>query len=435
MKIAVIGMGKIGLPLAVQYARKGHDVIGVDINSKTVDSINQGKEPFPEEAHLQEFLSEVIELQRLKATLSYEEAVSVADAIVVVVPLFVDENANPDFEAMDSATENIGRYLRKGSVVCYETTLPIGTTRTRFTPRLEKESGMEVGKDFSVVFSPERVFTGRIFADLRKYPKIVGGVTDSCGLKGMEFYESVLEFDYRPELKNPNGVWKVESADSAEFVKLAETTYRDVNIGLANQFAKYADKLNVNIYEVIESANSQPYSHIHQPGISVGGHCIPVYPQFYLWGDPSATIVKFSRECNSFMPKYMAEKVHEFLKHSQKKSILILGASYRDRVKEMAYSGIFPLKFELEQRGFEVEVFDSLFSPEELQSYGLQPMTSPTENFVSVIVQNSSVEFLEMFSDASKWLGLTAIFDGRNLFGGKSPLLNVPLLGLGIKDA
>ena len=283
MNIAVIGMGKIGLPLAVQYAKKGNSVIGVDINPKTVELINQGLEPFPEEAYLKEYLRDVVSKQKLRATIDYSEAIKPADVIIVVVPLFINETAEPDFVEMDKATALIGANIKKGSLICYETTLPIGATRNRFVPSLEKNSGMKVGIDFHVVFSPERVFTGRIFEDLRKYPKIVGGITQICSEKGVNFYSKVLDFDERIDLTKPNGVWKVENTESAEFVKLAETTYRDVNIGLANQFAIYADKIKVNIYEIIESANSQYFSHIHQPGISVGGHCIPVYPQFYLF--------------------------------------------------------------------------------------------------------------------------------------------------------
>ena len=174
MKIAVIGMGKIGLPLAVQYARKGHEVIGVDINQNTIDMINLGKEPFPEEVNLAEYLNEVVLAGKLKVTASYETAVTTADVVVVVVPLFVNISSEPDFASMDSATKLIGKYLKKGALVCYETTLPIGTTRTRFIPSLEQNSNLIAGVDFSVVFSPERVYTGRIFADLAKYPKIVG---------------------------------------------------------------------------------------------------------------------------------------------------------------------------------------------------------------------------------------------------------------------
>ena len=209
MKIAVVGMGKIGLPLAVQYAKKGNTVIGIDINLKTVELINKGLEPFPEEAHLKEYLADVVSKSLLKATLDYAEGIKTADVVVVVVPLFVNDKAEPEFSAMDQVTALIGSNLKKGSLICYETTLPIGTTRTRFVPSLEKQSGLKAGIDFNVVFSPERVFTGRIFEDLRKYPKIVGGITHECTNKGVGFYTQVLDFDKREDLAKPNGVWAV----------------------------------------------------------------------------------------------------------------------------------------------------------------------------------------------------------------------------------
>ena len=327
MKIAVIGMGKIGLPLAVQYAKKGNSVTGIDINPKTVDLINQGLEPFPEEAHLKEYLADVVGKGLLSATLDYEEGIKSADVVVVVVPLFVNDKAEPEFSAMDQATQSIGSYLKKGSLICYETTLPIGTTRARFVPALERQSGLKVGNDFNVVFSPERVFTGRIFEDLRKYPKIVGGITQECTTKGVGFYTKVLDFDKREYLAKPNGVWAVESTESAEFVKLAETTYRDVNIALANQFAMYADKIGVNVYQVIEAANSQKFSFIHQPGISVGGHCIPIYPHFYLWGDPTANLIKEARKLNKEMVAYCINDIQVQLGNLTNLNILVLGVS------------------------------------------------------------------------------------------------------------
>jgi nucleotide sugar dehydrogenase len=412
MKIAVIGMGKIGLPLAVQYARKGHDVIGVDINAATVQSINEGLEPFPEEAHLQEYLSEVIKNGKLKATLNYQEAISDADAIVVVVPLFVDLNAQPDFKAMDSATENIGKHLKPGALVCYETTLPIGTTRNRFTPTLEKLTGMRVGEDFSVVFSPERVFTGRIFSDLRKYPKIVGGVSQKCTRKGKIFYESVLDFDARSDLTKPNGVWCLQSSESAEFVKLAETTYRDVNIALANQFAMYADSIGQNIYEIIEAANSQSYSHLHQPGISVGGHCIPIYPQFYLWNDNKASIVKVARELNKEMPNYAIDRLESVTGSLKEKVVLILGISYRPNVKETAFSGVFDLVQAVENLGGKCQVLDPLFTKEEIEAIGLSVFDGKKEKIKAIIVHTAHQEFRNF--EFKEYSNNQVIYDGRN---------------------
>jgi nucleotide sugar dehydrogenase len=434
MTVCVVGLGKIGLPLAVQFARKGETVLGADINKVTVDTINMGIEPFPEEANLQEYLAEVVKLGKLRASTETTKCVESSDVVVVVVPLFVNANAEPDFRAMDSATEEIAKGLRKGTLVAYETTLPVGTTRNRFTKALEKISGLRVGEDFFVVFSPERVLTGRVFSDLRKYPKIVGGVTENCAERGRAFYSRVLDFDTRSDLNRENGVWVLNTCESAEFVKLAETTYRDVNIGLANQFAKFADSKGINVYDVIDASNSQPYSHIHQPGIAVGGHCIPIYPQFYVWGDPNASIVKAARESNLEMPSYMVSQIDKLLSLDKSKKVLILGASYREKVKELAFSGVFAIQEELENLGYEVEVLDPLFTDEELVSSGLRPLTSKFETFGAVVIQNSSQEFKKLFLSAEDWKGLVAIFDGRNLFKGKSPFKVVPLIGIGVSD-
>jgi nucleotide sugar dehydrogenase len=429
MKIAVIGMGKIGLPLAVQYAKKGNSVTGVDINSKTVELINQGLEPFPKEAYLGEYLKDVVNRQMLRATLDYSEAIKPADVIVVIVPLFMNEKAEPDFVEIDKATALIGTNIKKGSLICYETTLPIGTTRTRFVPLLEKNSGMKVGIDFHVVFSPERVFTGRIFEDLRKYPKIVGGVTQTCAGKGVNFYSKVLDFDVRDDLAKPNGVWEVESTESAEFVKLAETTYRDVNIALANQFAIHADKIGVNMYEIIDSANSQYFSHIHQPGISVGGHCIPVYPQFYLWNDSSATIVKEARITNSNMPKYAVNCMINVLGDLKGKNILVLGLSYRANVKESAFSGCFELNKEIKKYGANIEVIDPYFSTKEIEDLGLKSYSGINTGIDGIIVHTNHMEFTSILK--TPFPNCKAIIDGRNFLKNIKVINSIPIFSIG----
>jgi UDP-N-acetyl-D-glucosamine dehydrogenase len=414
MNIAVVGMGKIGLPLAVQYAKKGNTVIGIDINPKTIELINQGLEPFPEEAHLKEYLADVVSRGLLKATLDYAEGVKNADVVVVVVPLFVNDKAEPEFSAMDQATALIGSNLKKGSLICYETTLPIGTTRTRFVPLLEKQSGLKAGTDFNVVFSPERVFTGRIFEDLRRYPKIVGGITQDCTNKGVNFYSQVLDFDLRDDLTKPNGVWAVESAESAEFVKLAETTYRDVNIALANQFAMYADKIGVNVYEVIESSNSQKFSHIHEPGISVGGHCIPIYPQFYLWSDPEASIVRKARETNSQMPRYFVNEILKSFDTFKNLKVLILGISYRANVKEIAFSGAVELKNILVDSGAKVFALDPFYTKSEINEIGFEYEEDLSKGFDAVILHTNHREFSEI--DFKKFSKGTKLLDGRNFY-------------------
>ena len=371
MRIAVIALGKIGLPLAVQFASKGHEVIGVDVNAETVATVNAGKEPFPGEAHLAEKLAELVPAGRLRATTDYADAVPGADAVVLVVPLFVDEEtAQPDFGWMDAATRSLAEHLTAGTLVSYETTLPVGTTRNRWKPMIEDISGLTEGTDFHLVFSPERVLTGRVFADLRKYPKLVGGLSPEGAEKAREFYEAVLDFDERPDLARPNGVWDLGSAEASELAKLAETTYRDVNIGLANQFALFADKQGIDVHAVIEASNSQPYSHIHRPGIAVGGHCIPVYPRLYLSVDPDATIVRDARRVNAEMPERMVARAEEILGSLTGLRAVVLGAAYRGGVKETAFSGVFATVEALRSRGAEALVHDPLYTDEELAKLG-----------------------------------------------------------------
>lgn len=410
MNIAVVALGKIGLPLAAQFARKGNRVIGADVNADVVDAVNRGEEPFPGEAHLAEVLREVVGDGRLRATTDTTSAVSESDVVVVVVPLFVDSDGVPDFGWMDSATEMIAAGLRPGTLVSYETTLPVGITRERFLPMLEKGSGLRCGEDFSLVFSPERVLTGRIFADLRTYPKLVGGVDESSGRHGVEFYESVLDFDERPDLARANGVWNLGSSEASELAKLAETTYRDVNIGLANQFARFAATRGIDVMKVIDASNSQPYSHIHRPGVAVGGHCIPIYPRFYLWNDPEATVVRAAREANAAMPEYtvgLLEGAHGDLSGQR---VVILGASYRGGVKETAFSGVFAVAESLNRRGATVLVQDPLYSDAELERLGFAPYHFG-EQADAAVVQADHADYRTL--GAEQLPGIRTVVDGR----------------------
>jgi len=412
VKIAVIALGKIGLTLAVQFAEKGHDVIGVDVNPHTVELVNSGKEPFPGEAHLQEKLEKLVTDGRLRATSDYAEAVPGADAVVLVVPLFVDSEARPDFGWMDAATTSLGEHLTAGTLVSYETTLPVGTTRTRWKPLLEKLSGLKEGKDFHLVFSPERVLTGRVFADLRKYPKLIGSLSPEGTARATAFYESVLDFDERDDLPRPNGVWDLGTTEASELAKLAETTYRDVNIGLANQFARYAAQNGIDIYKVIEASNSQPYSHIHQPGIAVGGHCIPVYPRLYLWNDPEATIVRAAREANAGMPEYtigLLEGAHGDLNGQR---VVVLGAAYRGGVKETAFSGVFSAVESLRSRGATVFVHDPLYTDEELTGLGFEPY-HVGDAVDAAVVQANHEEYASL--TPADLPGIRTFIDGRRV--------------------
>lgn len=413
MRVAVVAMGKIGLPLAVQFASSGQEVIGVDVNEKTVDLINQAKEPFPGEAHLQDKLSELVPAGKLRATIDYADAIPDADAIVLVVPLFVnDETWQPDFGWMDQATRSLAEHLTPGTLISYETTLPVGTTRGRWKPLIEEISGLKEGEDFHLVFSPERVLTGRVFQDLRRYPKLVGGLTETGTQAAIKFYESVLQFDERPDLPRENGVWDMGNAEAAEMAKLAETTYRDVNIGLANQFAVYADKVGIDVQKVIDACNSQPYSHIHHPGIAVGGHCIPVYPRLYLSTDPDASVVRTARTYNAGMPEYVVSRVEEVLGDLKDVKVTVLGASYRGAVKETAFSGVFATVDSLRKRGAKVLVHDPMFSDEELAGFGWDAYHFG-EEVTAAIVQADHAEYKTI--GAKDLPGIKLLFDGRRV--------------------
>ena len=408
MNITVIGLGKIGLPLAVYLSKRNH-VIGLDNNKNVVEQINSGQEPFPGEKNLKKNLKEVLASQKLSATLDVSKAIKSADVILICVPLVIDKYNEPDFFNIDSVVTEIGKHVVNNTLIVFETTLPVGTTRNRFSKSIEKISNLEVGKDIFIVFSPERVLTGRVFEDLVKYPKLVGGVTSLCTKKGVDFYKSVLEF--KDNLLG-DGVWALENCETAEFTKIAETTYRDVNIGLANEFALYAKKKKINITQVIKAANSQPYSNIHTPGISVGGHCIPVYPHFYLSDNPDSTIVYAARMRNQSMPAHTIEEIKKKFSSLEGMSIGILGISYRTGVKEAAFSGALTLLELLKNEGASVYGYDPFFTAAELKSLGFE-CAENYSNLNGIIIHTAHSEFYDL--DPNKIRALKFIFDGRNM--------------------
>src|SRR6266849_1627977 len=272
--VAVVGLGKIGLPLAVQYAQHGWYVLGCDINPHVVETINLGQSPVHEEPGLIAGVDAMVSRGLLHATLDMTEAVRQAKVVGVIVHVSINAQYDVDFQTIDVVTAAIGAGLQPGTLVIYETTLPVGTTAQRCASILERTAKLQAGVDFLLAYSPERVSSGTIFRDLRTYPKVVGGIDERSTSAGVQFYQSVLDAE----------VITMASADEAEFVKLIETTYRDVNIALANEYAQFADARGLNVAAAIAAANTQPYSHIHSPGVGVGGHCIPVYPYFLLAG-------------------------------------------------------------------------------------------------------------------------------------------------------
>ena len=398
MRAVVVALGKVGLPLAARIALAGHEVVGADVDPRVVETVNRGEAPFPNEAGLPEALASTVADGRLRAVVDTAEAVaSGPDLVVAVPPLVVDAGARPDWGILDAVVSDIGRGLRAGTTVSIETTVPVGTTRSRVAPALEAASGLREGTDFHVVFSPERIFSGRAIADLDKYPKLVGGLSAAGEARGIELYRSFLDAEVRG----------LGSAEAAELSKLAETTYRDINIAFANELARYSDALGIDVLKVIDAANSQPYSHVHRPGIAVGGHCIPVYPRFLLAGDADARLPLAAREINERMPSYAADLLGDV----SGKRVLTLGIAYRGGVKETAFSGAFALRDALEARGAKVLVEDPLFSPDELRGHGFVPWDSDPIHAAVVQADHHEYETLE----ADDLPGVQVIVDGRGV--------------------
>lgn len=410
MRACVVGLGKIGLPLAVRFAESGIDTSGVDIDPVVVEAVGSGTSPFGGEEGLDAALREVVEARRLTATTSTREAVTASDVIVIVVPVLVDESGIPDFAALDDATLEVARGLQPGALVIVETTVPVGTTRNRVTPILEEVSGLEAGHDLKVAFSPERVSSGTVFRDLRRYPKLVGGIDDESAKAAAAFYEQALVFDPRDDLQRPNGVWVVESAEAAELTKLTETVYRDVNIALANEFARQAEEQGLDIWEIITAANSQPFSHIHRPGISVGGHCIPVYPHLYLATDPDASLPAHARRVNLAQPARLVNRLLQAAGSLEGRRVVVLGASYRNGVKEAAFSGVFELVRQVKRSGGIPLVHDPLFEVTELESLGFDPYSLGDEVDYA-IVHTDHDSYRRLGPDDLP--GCKAILDGR----------------------
>lgn len=379
-RVSVVGLGKVGLPLAVQFATHGAHVIGCDLNPAVVAAVNQGQTPIRDETNLGDWLAKVHAEGYLEATTDTTSAVSKSNVVVIIVPLLVDQDRHVDFRFIDSAVEAVGRGLKQGTLVSIETTLPVGTTRSRIASQLEAISGMKAGSEFFVAFSPERIRTGRIFRDLASYPKVVGGLGPRDTELASDFYGAMLDAD----------ILAVSSAESAELSKLLETTYRDINIAVANEFAVFAANRGLDVFEAIHAANSQPQSQIHVPGIGVGGHCIPVYPYFMIGNaeEDEIRLARVARQINDEMPFRVLEDIAPNLHQISDKRAIVIGLSYRANVKESAFSVAFSVVTALERLGFAVAIHDAHYTDEEVRALGLTPAAEAAiDDFPVVVVQ------------------------------------------------
>ncbi len=353
------------------------------------------------EPGLDEALPGLVVSGRLSATADPREGVADADVIVLIVPVDIDAALQPDFALLDAAVDAVASHVKRGALVICETTVPVGTTRNRITPRIAEASGLAPTIDFSAGFSPERVSSGRVLRDLATYPKIVGGIDEHSTARAAQFYREMLDAE----------VMTVRDAETAELSKLAETTYRDVNIALANEFARIADRHGVDVLQAIEAANSQPYSHIHAPGAGVGGHCIPVYPYFVM--DDEASLIVDARRINDDMAHYAASKLARALGTLEGATVVILGLAYRADVKESRHSSAFGLASALIGMGASVFVHDPLFAAEEIRAFGLEPATRFPLPADALVVQAWHRQYHGV--DFAKFEGLRAVLDGRGV--------------------
>jgi nucleotide sugar dehydrogenase len=405
VRVAVVGLGHIGLPLAVQYASRGHEVLGVDLDRRIVETLNGGASPHQDEQALIDRVPALVAEGRLRAATWEDADLAGADVVVVIVPVVVDAERQIDFAPIDAATADIARRIGPGTLVVYETTLPVGTTRGRFGPMLAAGSGLTLDEDLFLAFSPERVLVGRVFLDLHRYPKIVGGTSEESTRRAVAFYRSALD--------DGTEVWQVTNAETAEMTKLAETTYRDVNIAYANELARYASRRGIDVMEVIGAANSQPYSHIHQPGVGVGGHCIPVYPHFLFNDEPELRIPPLAREINESMGTFTVDLIEDRIGSLEGQPVLVLGIAYRGDVREDAFSSAFRLRDELSLAGAIVHGHDPYFEEAHLRELGFVPysLESPAEVRVAVL-QAAHAAYRELVPASLP--GLELFIDGRN---------------------
>jgi UDP-N-acetyl-D-mannosaminuronate dehydrogenase len=428
MKIAVVALGKMGLPVAAWYASRGHHVTGCDPSPEIVEAINQGISHITHEPGLPEMVSEAVAAGRLRASTDTTQGVAGAEVVIVLVPLTVDQQHQPDYRALDSAFAAIGRGLAPGALVILETTVAVGDTRNRFLPMLappppapprggegrhEPESSPSAsrpsprrrgagGGGLHLAFSPERVQSGTIFRDLAAYPRVVGGIDEESARRAAAFY--VENFGVEAKV--------LSSAEAAEFCKLAESVYRDVNIALANELALYADTRGVDVREVFPVANSQPQSHLHTPGVGVGGHCIPVYPYLLIDQTEYSGIASLARLVNDAMPAHAVDMLAQRLGGLAGRRVLILGVAFRAGVKEPAHSPALALARELEELGATVFAHDTAFSAAELELLGLSPMAlDPPPQVDSIIVQTADPYYRTVPFD--RFPGLRVILDGR----------------------
>jgi UDP-N-acetyl-D-glucosamine dehydrogenase len=352
-KIAVIGLGYVGLPLAVVLAEKGFRVFGFDVHKDKVKSVNQGR------SYLADIrgndLKKVVKSKNLSATTD-KRIFKSADIIIICVPTPLDKHKQPDISYIRSATEDILPFLRKQQLIILESTTYPGTTREVILPFLQK-SGLKVGKDFFLAFSPERIDPGNQKFNVRNISKVVGGITPRCTKLTTLLYKSFLD----------DKVFPVSSPETAEMTKILENTFRIVNISMVNELSLLCGKMGIDIWEVIEAAKTKPYGFMpFYPSPGIGGHCIPLDPFYLSWKAKEygfyARFIELSGEINDQMPHFVVTKIIYGLNKQKKPingaKILIWGAAYKKDIADTRESAFYPIIRDLWRKEAEVNYFD-----------------------------------------------------------------------------
>jgi len=368
LSIGVVGLGWMGLPIACLFAEAGAKVIGADMNPKVVERVNKGDSSM-DEPGLPTLLKKAVRGGKFTATTSTEEVAANSDILFLIVPTMIDRQKRADYSAVEDACVSIGKGLKSGSLVVFESTCGPGITERVVKGTIEKYSGLVAGQGFGLAYSPIRAMGGRALQDMQTYTRLVGAIDK----KSLEAACAALSVVVKGELI------RVRDIKTAELAKLFETIYRDVNIALANEFALLCEEMGVDYVETMRIANSQPYSHLHATGVGVGGHCLPVYP--YLLAtetfayDARLRLALDARKINDLMPRHVAKLASDGLrvcgKSLKRAKVVVLGISYRPNVRETRYSPSLDLINILRKRGARVTAFDPLYNGSELEAMGL----------------------------------------------------------------
>lgn len=406
-----VGLGYVGLPLAVEKAKAGYKTIGFDVQQAKVDKVNAGENYIGDV--VQEDLAELVSEGRLEATTDFSR-VAECDFVAICVPTPLDIHQQPDTSYMENSAREIAPYLKKGVMVVLESTTYPGTTEDLIRPILEKGSGFTCGTEFYLGFSPERVDPGNLIYKTKNTPKVVGAIGETALDLIASVYESVLE----------GGVTRVSSPAVAEMEKILENTYRNVNIGLVNELAQLCDRMGIDIWEVIEAAKTKPYGFTaFYPGPGLGGHCIPLDPYYLSWKAREygfhTSMIEASMMVNDRMPEYCVERAERLLSDRSQKAIcganvLVLGVAYKQDIDDYRESPALRVIERLEKRGANVTYFDPWVSTyrfkgaEHASIPNLTPEALEAADLVMVTCAHTNVDY-DMVQAHSK-----VVFDTKN---------------------